>query len=502
MIFAKEFAFFHDRQDRPFVRLKIKGHTEVWPVESTKFRKLLARIFYKRTGMAINRNALADAITTLAGCACHDGPEEPVFLRVASHGENILVDLCDSQWRVIEITPNGWQILGKSPVAFIRTASMQALPVPARSGGSIGPLWDLLNVTIAQRPLVAGALLNYYNPHGPYFVVNFIGEQGTAKSCAARILRMLVDPNENPMRSPPRDERDLIAQAASNRCVCFDNLSMLPAWLSDALCRLSTGGGHSARQLYTDLEEVSLDVKRPVILNGIEDVATRPDLAERALQIELERIDDNKRIPEKRLWQRFEAARPSIFSALLDGVACALRELPNVNMDSLPRMADAALWAAAGEVAFGWERGTFTSAYCQNLQEGAMASVDAHPVGVTIRQLLDEETEWIGEPAELLSALNELAQEELRRAPNWPQTPRALSARLSRLAQAFRRAGIEFESVRGQRRHIRLCRRTPFASQPSQNYSPGDAADANDANSRLLNDQDSASQLRLLEEPV
>ena len=197
MIFAKEFVFFHDPQDRPFVRLKIKGHTEVWPVESTKFRKLLARIFYKRTGAAINRNALADAIT--------------------------------------------------------------------------------------------------YNPHGPYFVVNFIGEQGTAKSCAAKILRMLVDPNENPMRSPPRDERDLIAQAASNRCVSFDNLSTLPGWLSDALCRLSTGGGHSARQLYTDLEEVSLNVKRPVILNGIEDVATRPDLSERALQIELERIDDNKR---------------------------------------------------------------------------------------------------------------------------------------------------------------------------------------------------------------
>ena len=65
-----------------------------------------------------------------------------------------------------------------------------------------------------------------------------------------------------------------------------------PPWLSDALCRLATGGGHSARTLYTDLEEISLAVKRPVILNGIEDVATRPDLAERALQIELE---DNSR---------------------------------------------------------------------------------------------------------------------------------------------------------------------------------------------------------------
>ena len=246
---ADKFEFFHDRQDRPFVRLENNGHSEVWPVESTKFRKLLARIFYKHTRRAINRNAVADAITTLAGKACHDGDEESVFLRVSPRGENILIDLCDDQWRVVEVTPDGWRILQKSPVAFIRTGSMQSLPEPVQGGGSIAPLWKLLNVTKAQRPLVAGALLNYFHPHGPYFVLNLVGEQGAAKSCAARIIRQLVDPNENPLRSPPKEERDLLVQAACNRCVALDNLSSLPPWLSDGLCRLSTGGGHSAREL-------------------------------------------------------------------------------------------------------------------------------------------------------------------------------------------------------------------------------------------------------------
>jgi len=196
--FASAFAFFHDPQDRPFVRLEVNGRMEVWPVESSKFRKLLAGLYYKRTRKAINRNALADAITTLAGRACHDSPEEPVFLRVAPHREDILIDLCDSEWRVIEVTPNGWRVLEKSPVAFVRTGSMQALPKPVH-GGSIAPLWQLLNVTMEQRPLVAGALLNAFHPHGPYFVLNLVGEQGTAKSCAARIVRQLVDPNENPL---------------------------------------------------------------------------------------------------------------------------------------------------------------------------------------------------------------------------------------------------------------------------------------------------------------
>ena len=358
---------------------------------------------YKRTRKAINRNALGDAITTLAGRACHDSPKEPVFLRVAPHRENILIDLCDSEWRVIEVTRNRWQLLEKSPVAFVRTGSMQALPEPV-CGSSIGPLWQLLNMTKAQHPLVAGALLNAFHPHGPYFVLNVVGEQGTAKSCAARIVRQLVDPNENPLRSPPKEERDLLAQAASNRCVALDNLSSLPAWLSDALCRLATGGGHSARTLYTDLEEISLAVKRPVILNGIEDVATRPDLAECVLQIELETIPDYKRIAEKDLWREFDKQRSAIFSALLDGLVCALRELPSITLDLLPRMADAALWATAGETAFGWKRGTFIAAYRQNLNEGAIASVEAHPIGVAIRQSLEKQNDWWDEPAQLLSS--------------------------------------------------------------------------------------------------
>jgi putative DNA primase/helicase len=482
LVQSKKFCLFHDPQDRPFVRFQNNGHTEVWPVESAKFRKLLGGIFYQVKKRSINRNALGDAVTTLAGLACYDGKEEPVFLRVAPHGYNILIDICDPQWRVIEITPNGWRVLEKSPLAFIRTGSMQALPEPV-SGGSIEPLWDLLNVTEAQRPLVAGSLLNAFHPHGPYFVTNYVGEQGTAKTCGARIQRQLVDPNENPLRSPPKEERDLIAQAASNRCVALDNLSSLPQWLSDALCRLATGGGHSARTLYTDLEEISLAVKRPVILNGIEDVATRPDLAERALQIELETISDYKRISEKELWQQFNEQHAVIFSGLLDGLVRALRDLPELKYDSLPRMADAALWATAGETAFGWPRGTFLAAYRQNLDEGAIASVEAHPVGVAILKLLDQETEWSGEPAQLMQAINGLVSEEQFPAKAWPKNALSLGHCLRRLAPAFRRAGIAYERDRGTRRIIHLCKareKTSESSEPSENRAEKDDQDVSD----------------------
>ena len=271
-----------------------------------------------------------------------------------------------------------------------------------------------------------------------------------------------------------------MAQAASNRCVALDNLSSLPGWLSDAICRLATGGGHSARTLYTDLEEISLCVKRPVILNGIEDVATRPDLAERVLQIELETIDEEQRIPEKDLWREFEKQRPLIFSGLLDSLVCALRELPSITLYSLPRMADAALWATAGETAFGWKRGTFIAAYRKNLDEGAIASVEAHPVGLAILKLLEKQDEWSGEPAQLLDALNSLVSDEQRHAKAWPQNARSLGHCLRRLAQAMRRVGIALERDRDKRRKIHLCKLREKTSTSSTNPAENDVSDVSD----------------------
>jgi hypothetical protein len=266
--------------------------------------------------------------------------------------------------------------------------------------------------------------------------------------------------------------------------VALDNLSSLPPWLSDALCRLATGGGHSARTLYTDLEEISLAVKRPVILNGIEDVATRPDLAERVLQIELETIPDHRRISEKDLWREFDKQRPVIFSGLLDALVCALHELPSISLD-LPRMADAAQWATAGETAFGWKRRTFMAAYKKNLSEGATASVEENPVGVAIGQLLEKQNEWSGQPAQLYQTLNALVSDEQRNAKNWPHNVRSLGHCLRRLAPSLRRAGIAYERSKGTHRTIHLCKACEKTSESSE--TPG--------NGRTKDDQDVSDDL-------
>src|SRR5262249_19798470 len=158
-------------------------------------------------------------------------------------------------------------------------------------------LWEFLNVAEADRPLIAAWLVAALRPTGPFPVLCLFGEQGSAKSTTARFLRALVDPSTAPVRAEPRDPRDLAIAAGNGWAVCLDNVSHLTPQLSDALCRLSTGGGFSTRMLYCDDEECIFQAQRPAIVNGIAEVAERPDLLDRSLMVCLPTIRERRRVP-------------------------------------------------------------------------------------------------------------------------------------------------------------------------------------------------------------
>jgi hypothetical protein len=238
---------------------------------------------------------------------------------------------------------------------------MLALPEP-RPGGSIEALRPMLN--LADRNdfvLVVAWLLASLRPVGPYPLLAVSGEQGSAKTVLSKLLRALIDPNIASVRALAREQRELSIAANNGHLLAFDNLSVLPAWLSDALCRLASGGSFALRRLYTDDEEVLFEAARPILLNGIEDVICRADLADRAIFLTLAPIAEEQRRSEAELWREFELARPHMLGALLDALAEGLRELPRVRLVRLPRMADFALWATACETAL-WPAGSFARA--------------------------------------------------------------------------------------------------------------------------------------------
>jgi len=138
-------------------------------------------------------------------------------------------------------------------------------------------------VIAVDAAIVVSWLSAALRPSGPYPLLAISGEQGSAKTALSKMLRALVDPNIAPLRALPREERELFIAANNGHVLAFDNISRLRSWLSDALCRLASGSGFAARQLYTDQNEVLFDAARPVILNGIEEIITRPDLADRSI---------------------------------------------------------------------------------------------------------------------------------------------------------------------------------------------------------------------------
>jgi hypothetical protein len=313
------------------------------------------------------------------------------------------------------------------------------------------------------------------------------GEQGSAKSTLARALRALVDPNAAPLRSAPRDGRDLIIAAMNSWVLSFDNLSGIPLWLSDALCRIATGGGFATRELYTDSEEVIFSATRPVIVNGIDDLATRGDLRDRAIVLTLPNIDESKRRSEADLWRQFERVRGRILGAMLDAVSAGLRREPTVKLDSLPRMADFARWVVACGPALGVEPETFMMAYRGNRAAAVDLGIETSPVGPALVAMISTRLHWCGTATELLEELSSdsWTDETTRRRRSWPQDPRALSGMLRRLAPDLRSTGIEVEFGRepggGRRRTIRLEKsavQPPRPSRPSQ-FNAGNAESGN-----------------------
>jgi hypothetical protein len=450
--------FFHTAAGTAFADLLINGNRETWPIRSKRFSTWLRRCHYEATGAAASAAKIRSALDLFEAQAQFDGPERAVHVRLAEHAGHIYLDLADERWRAVEIGPDGWRVVGSPPVRFRRAAGMLPLPTP-QAGGSIEELASFLNLPSRNDfVLVVAWLLATLRAGGPYPVLAISGEQGSAKTVLSKLLKDLVDPNVAPVRALAREERDLVIAANNSHVLAFDNLSGLPHALSDAFCRLATGASFGLRQLYTDADEVLFQAARPILLNGIEDVISRPDLADRALFLTLPPITDRRRRSERQLWSAFELARPRLLGSLLNAATHGLRNLSDIHLDQLPRMGDFALWATACETAFR-PAGTFARAYQANRRAAIEDLIDADPVAARVRELMASRTTWTGSASDLLRAG---ADREGPGLPSgtaaWPKNPRALAGRLRR-AQAFLRVmGVHIAFSREGRAGTRVIR--------------------------------------------
>jgi hypothetical protein len=437
---ANGWEFFHTPDHRGFACVPVNGHTETIAVRSRKFRAFLVRTYHSGNGKAASSAAMEEAIAFFEGEALC-GEQQTVHTRLAAHGDAIYLDLCNEQWQAVKITAKGWRVVSNPPVKFRRARGMLALPTPM-SGGRISDSRRFVNIAKDNDFILLVAwTVAAFRPDLPCPVLVLHGEQGSAKSTTAKLLKKLIDPSEPLLRSLPRDSRDLYIAASNSWVVSLDNVSGLRVWLSDDLCRLATGGGFATRELYSDDEEKIFSALRPVILNGIEEIATRSDLLDRCILLELPMIPKEKRRNEADFSREFEEKRALILGALLDAVACGLKNLPTTRLETCPRIADFATWIVACEPKLGWPAGAFLQAYERNRSEANSVSLDASIIGEMILKIANNGG-FVGTASELLEKLDELAPEKTKKQTGWPKNGRAVSGQLKRIAPNLRARGV------------------------------------------------------------
>ena len=432
-----------------YATVPVDTHHEVWPLDSRGFKRWAVHQYRSRYGKVVGETAMQNAVGVLSGKALFDGQEHDVFVRRGFVENRLYLDLADGTGQAIQVDAYGWRVV--DPIAcgvhFVRRSGTLALPMPI-AGGTVDELRTVVNVPDDQDwTLVKGFQLSCLHPTGPYLGLAPNGEQGSGKSQFSRTIRRTVDPSDRDLRRPLTNEPDLAIAAASSMIVAVDNLSRLSDNLSDAYCSLATGASLSKRRLYTDFDEASVYFKRPVILNGINNVATRADLADRVLPLYLPAIPKRNRRSEAQLEAAFVEMHPRVLGALLTAASAALRRVNEIQLDESERMVDILHWVVAAEAELGIEPGAFQKAYAEKVTGAAREALENSPVATAIVEAVEAwraagKSEWAGACKRLLGVLDADWGEE-KRPKDWPRSPQGLHHALRRAAPLLRREGIE-----------------------------------------------------------
>ena len=437
-VWPKMRRLFRAEDGRFLAQVPVGERFEIYGLKSRGLRDWLIAGYQAEQNEPPPRAAIQRVVDSLEAQARFDSTIPTVFVRVGRGGDDEVgapfwLDVGDESGQAIRIGADGWCIVKQPGVNFRRPEGLLPLPLPTH-GGSIDLLRPYVNLTEPDFRLLVTWLTAALLPVGPYPILVLQGEQGSAKSTLARVLRLLIDPQACPLLAPPKSTRDLVATAVNGWLLAYDNVSTIPPWLSDAFCQLVFGLGFASRTLFTNDERSVIYARRPVILNGIEDFVTRGDMRDRCVFLHLPRITPVARLAEEEFWRAFRADGPRILGGLLDGIVAAVRGLPSVSLAESPRMADYARWGEAFARGAGWGDGMFLATYNVNRKEATEAILDESPLAKLLLKVVQLVPIWTDPPAKMYATLTNNLNNKIAASARWPKSIAAFSNELRRLA--------------------------------------------------------------------
>jgi hypothetical protein len=454
---------FHDQRQEAYAVVPLEGGRRIVQLASKNFQHWLSQQAFLSLRQACGKETLGAVTTTLAGLALFQRPQHDLHIRCAQVKDAIWLDL--DGFRAVKITPGSWEVAAEPPILFRYFQHQGALPEPVR-GGDIREVLKFMNISGKDDQLLLLCyLVAAMIPDVPVAALIVHGVHGAAKTTLLKIVKRLLDPSRVEVRGGVKDLGEFALAAWQNRALFFDNITSVPGWLSDALCRAVTGEGWSTRTYYTNEDSTVFEYQRIVGLAGINLVTGRPDLLDRALILRLDPLLPGQRRDEEGLWAQFAEARPRILGGILETLAKAMELLPGLNLPALPRLADFVRWGAAAAEAMGFGAKSFLEAYARNVCRQHQAAVEASLVAQAVLAFMAPRSEWEGTPAELLGNLNDVAQAAGidTRSQYWPKDANWVTRRIFDVQPSLQAMGIDFHETRSG-----LCRTVVLRKHPGE----------------------------------
>jgi len=449
------------------VYLKIKGHgnDSHLKVSSNDANLFLRRQAIKK-GITLKDKDLKEINDSIVAYAQMELTQEDIFIRVAPFEDGVEIDLGDESHTHIRITPGNTRLVTSgSDTLFYRATITRPFCAPADKG-DISLLRKYLNNIKPDMQNLIIAWITYTLAHPKVSTSKFlhlvlIGSQGSGKSFTCRLLQQLIDPSAITLQLLPRNTKDLVIASQNSHLLLFDNVRKLSEAKSDDLCVSSTGGALSSRKLYSDEDQSISYLHGPLILNGIFDFITAPDLASRSLIIDLIEMNEDNRISEKVLESNLETDLPKILQGVFELIADILNLLPEAKITHPERMIDFSQWLAALEAHDGVINSAYQQCYSSTLKEAQLNTLLDNELAAAIYRLANSLThDWRGTPAQLLGLLNSTASFQATRSSEWPKSPESISRRLRSFKTALATQGVFLQFYKSKDRIIEISTTT------------------------------------------
>lgn len=457
---GKEDVLFHNAAGHAFVTYPDDYIPKTVQIQSEEYKAILEARFQQRNNTYPGDGPLKNAINTLERHAKSTSccPTQPTFVRQAHFDGKLAIDLCDEQWRSVLITPEKTSIV-QHETPFIRYPGMLPMPVPT-TGGSFDDLWKIIPADDQTKLMYTAFIFSAFAPVGPRPVLVNNSPEGSGKSFCMKRLRDLIDPNESPIGSFPRNEDDHHIKAERSFVLAYDNIDSLSHDEATRICQFATGAGFSKRTHYTNRGEEIFNSCRSQMFNGIPNLVLRGDLADRVLMVRTGRLSgftaEGELIPEfRKVW-------PGIFGVICEIVQFGLQrfaediEVPQELRDF--RMADFVKWIHAidpilREKVSAWEPGAFWSHLRSIQKDTAETLLSDTPWTLELAAYIRQEGAFEGRLKDLLDEVNQFCKDHRTDSCcDWPTTPKKVSTLLKRGEVNLAKCGIRIERKLGRSR--------------------------------------------------